>query len=1428
MGEIFMEGIAIKDILRFKKELYFNGAVQVDWFYQLAKQQEIAKSFVFHGPKYFGVSEDDITFKSHKLVDTATFAKIIADRLNGDTVGANFFMTIAPYGTGKSHLAVTLASLFSRGIEEAKPIIDNIASVDREIANDVYSKLGKPNIVLVLNGMRDFNLNYEILNATQKILTLHNIDSDFLKSLTKSYDIAKNFVVNTYDTFEQMYKQNAYELLEVKPLNLKQYLLDNILQDANVFEVINKVYHHVNGTFIRWDEGISAGDVLLKISQTLCGERGQFNKVLVLFDEFGRYIEFASSYPTRAGDSALQQIYEAVQDSDDKIIFVGFIQSDLKTYLTRVERTSNINRYVGRYEASEKIHLSSNLETIFANLIERTNNQEFERLIAEKFNKESENEKWKKLHQSILEWLPSTKLSSVWNNYEKFKKVILEGIYPLHPITTWMLSNLSSWLQQRSALTFLNNQLELFGDKKLHEFGDLPFVTATTIVQSDFFQELLVAEQDGRQQSEYCILYNQILTKYGDKFDERQKKALAANLILRIGRFKTKSKEDAKLAIQYVSGMTAYEVDEAISSLENDFGVISFDDIANVFDFVADATGINDFKRLLRAKRDKIGLHLSHMFETTISQLLSLSNVDTAFSKQNMISTNEWQFTQHLVHIEDVDEEYLRGLKAEWDLATQPNKAKGKIIWMYVPSDFEGARIQSLQKLIAKHEFEKMPILFFMLDDKENNFYNAIIDYQISLLFTEEENIKYARFIPEFKQKSEDLVRDRFNMLARSRLQLTKDGIIKISDRISKYADTVLSQLYDRTIPFPFTGFMNKSLLKPKQALSKIARIILSGISYQLVQSETTDIKNRIEEVLFENREGSWGVLNANYQLIFPTNRRVRTIFDIIDEKLNESKSILINELFEIFQKPPYGINDYALSLLIAVYLVQRRFEIRVQTENGRLRLEEWGTEVFLDKEVDIKKLTETVVEIVDPDQAAVRYISVCEKIVQNTDVDKCPSLKAELERLKREEDIPDGLQDRVARAEMVLEEGCVLYENTKHRLARLRVNYDEAQKEKDFKKLFEIIEESEQISGAIENSSRYVYNSNHVEVAKTLIQQSRDFIEKEFEEWLLKLKCQHIGQLTGFEKWVKSIISYMVKYGYTKEASKLKTKLEKIIDDLNTIQKLQNINGVISEYLTTNIPTNSSSYEELLRMREKGKELIDFVLSHKVDRDYLKDYLDELEPRVEQIQKFIEEIENEIIIVTDSFFEVTSLNDCENILKRAKLLLNKGLRSKDHEPIEETANQLQNFLNDIRELKEHERDREYITKELEILVNKWGVVESDINFPAIIESYRKDVFKRLDELEQKWIERYIHIENIDQWDSAQCVDYLESTKNLPAFLVHETKRSYGEVQKLVYDRLNELSVEGVLSLFNSLTEEQKKICYEKITQLMNHYTQNP
>ena len=70
----------LNEIVSFSKGSFYNGAVQTEWFYDDDKVGGIAESYVFHGPKYYGVSGADVKAGEHRLIDTASLAKNLTDK----------------------------------------------------------------------------------------------------------------------------------------------------------------------------------------------------------------------------------------------------------------------------------------------------------------------------------------------------------------------------------------------------------------------------------------------------------------------------------------------------------------------------------------------------------------------------------------------------------------------------------------------------------------------------------------------------------------------------------------------------------------------------------------------------------------------------------------------------------------------------------------------------------------------------------------------------------------------------------------------------------------------------------------------------------------------------------------------------------------------------------------------------------------------------------------------------------------------------------------------------------------------------------------------------------------------------------------------------------------------------------------------------
>ncbi len=1416
--------VRLGEVLRFKKELFFEGAVQLDWFYEQRRRVAAARSFVFHGPEYFGVSQDDVQSGSHDLVDTCTFTQMLAQRLYADGEENPLIMAVAGYGSGKSHLGLTLATLFSTppGNDVSQQILKNISDADKAAGQALSETIDRPNLVIALNGMKDFNLTYEILNAARKALRQHNVDESPLREITRAYEVARIFLKRNFGLYTAEFERAATEVgIDLQGATLATYLESNLDSETSIFEAINKVYQHATGVTIRWDDGISAGDILGKLQDAFCGDRGHFNKILILFDEFGRFIEYASESPARAGQSAIQQVFEAIQNAGRNIVFVGFIQSDLKTYLARVEKSSNIVRYVGRFEASDKVYLSSNLETIFANLIERKDQTTFQTYVRDNSIRAATN--WSQLHSDLINWLPTATGRSLWRDWAKFSKVVLEGTYPLHPVTTWMLANLSSWLQQRSALTFVNNEFELLSKNELQDFTEPPVIHPIRLIQSDFFTELLRAEEEGRQQSEYCILYNQVLRKHRDKCTEAQLDVLAANLILRIGRFKTGKRHEAVRAISYCLPHATKTIEAALQELENELGVLSFDEAAGCFDFVEDATGARDFRRFIARVRSRTAVLPSLAFQSAeLRKQLGLdTSAVTSFGHRKSIRTQEWQFSQDVVHAPDLDARAIRSFRNDWLGSTSPEKAKGRLTWVYLSPDDDDRSLQALQEQIRSNGLDQSPLLFFALHDGEGKLLEAIRDLMLLRTLSDEDRGRYARFIPDFEMKATRAVEDTFKELAGKRLLITGTSVEAIRGRISEFCDRRLEQVYPKVISFPFEGFHNKNIAPAKKLLAQIAKNLLTGkMDYQSVQAQNRDFKNRVDAVLVADRHASWGVLTNEIQLIYPQDANVRALYSELDQELEETDNLEIKSVFAKYLAPPYGLNEFSLGLLLACYITFKGQGVKVRIDQDVVRTLDWAERTYLEKGIDFRVLENSRLIRVDVDEYMARYVRLCDLVEATTDISEAYGLISEFYALKQEQEVPPELEWRVKYCENQLAECRHLFPSVIRELETQHEKLARATEYADVRQLLSVINACEGKIGLISGSTKYKYSPEHRAEFDKLAAIARNCVEEKFDSWLASLRCESVAAIDSFESSTKSLVKRFGDLGYREFGRKVQSKMDSVLADMRHIRMLQTIREQIEAFLRECNPSTKATFDQLAGWNSKGQELEEFILTHRsLTEIEIKDYQAKIRRKLDTVEQEFEKFYEQISDAYDTGFGLETVDDCHTLLSKISNVLSRNIKDKDRDSLVAMSKEAQQFIMELAPLHSQDMGRYTLQEAMNEIRATWESRESELDFGPVLDNYWQQRKLQLDRLDAQWTERYLTNPSsmIGTWDVNQCFRWQSDTNLLPNYLRNESVEQYREVRDRVTGRLSGLRVEAVLTMFGNLTPAQKSECFDKL-----------
>ena len=419
-----------------------------------------------------------------------------------------FWLAIAGYGSGKSHLSVTLTELLSDPAgPTAETVIRQLEHADAGIAAEAQGLLAaqeRPILVLPVDGSAgSFHLGSVLSRTVFAQLARAGVDADHVRALSPRFETASEFVERNFalraSSFGQQLPGRGAEAICAALAE----------QDEEAFDAVNAVYLEANGHPIPIGGQESAQALLETLATQYCGEAGPFSHVLVLFDGLGLYLEHAAEHPERAGARALQEIFQGVQDNRSRIHFLGFIQYELKAYLQRFGGSDlrHLQRYLTRFDGAEKAYLSTNLETLFAHLIHKDEDA-LNRLWAQAGAERATATTWQRLSLA----LPGLAEVSPWREQAAFAQVIARGCWPLHPMAVWLLTRQSDLIQQRSALAFVKQATTALADAEAIRDGRLCQVSAAELLHDYILEQFAAGDRAPGEAVETLV---HLLDKHG-------------------------------------------------------------------------------------------------------------------------------------------------------------------------------------------------------------------------------------------------------------------------------------------------------------------------------------------------------------------------------------------------------------------------------------------------------------------------------------------------------------------------------------------------------------------------------------------------------------------------------------------------------------------------------------------------------------------------------------------------------------------------------------------------------------------------------------------------------------------------------------------------------------------------------------------------
>ncbi|MED1872050.1 hypothetical protein [Brevibacillus borstelensis] len=438
-----------------------------------------------------------------RYIPTPSHANAMKSILDGfvNENGNRAHMIVGPYGTGKSLLANIISSIVSKMVRKDQIIslINRFEQVDDYVASIINTATNLETVYLpiILSG-NEGGFRQSILSKVIKALKEKGIDLSLPGLTTKileSVDVWKREYPDTYVTFCNKLNDDG-KSIEKWIDEIKKNNRNEIKYFSNVYPLLT------SGANFDIDYDNNFASQIEYINTTL---QEKNIGIIIVYDEFGRFLQGLNR--TKFNET-MQDIQDLAEISNrSKHIHVLFITH------------KGINQYFNGFN-SDAIVEFQRIEQRFSRYFVQNDQATFLRLaeivISENIDKKPviSSGDFKQIQQQLRKYplFPSL-------NQTEREALVIQGTYPLHPVSLFMLPSLTRVFGQneRTLFTFLESQetggfinhLEKNSDYYLpHQLFDYFFPGF-----NDFTNE---------EVSEYTVLYKKAVARIPDNLTNKR------------------------------------------------------------------------------------------------------------------------------------------------------------------------------------------------------------------------------------------------------------------------------------------------------------------------------------------------------------------------------------------------------------------------------------------------------------------------------------------------------------------------------------------------------------------------------------------------------------------------------------------------------------------------------------------------------------------------------------------------------------------------------------------------------------------------------------------------------------------------------------------------------------------------------------------
>ncbi|MGQ9681553.1 MAG: hypothetical protein ACUVX9_03340 [Anaerolineae bacterium] len=1419
----------LKQLVSFRKDLLFQGAVQLDWLeHNPDLAQKAAQHFAFHGPRYHGIVREGAPADGVPIVDTATFTRDVIERITGRRVDEPFSLAIAGYGTGKSHLALTLAELLRAPQSPlAERVLANLYAADESIGRyvqELLAEVQQPFLVVALNGMKDFDLTAEIVRQVRLALAQRDVDTTALDDLRPRFRHAVNFTESFYASLSSDYSE-AFGSASVDEIiaHLKA-------QDESAFQRVDAIYERKMGASIRQVGQESLQDAVRVVQQAYCGPGKPFAGVLILLDEFGRYLEFAVQRPHVAGPGALQQLHEAVQANAERVFLLCFIQNELKAYVARaaMAQRDDVQRYVTRYDSVQRKRLSTNIETLIANLLDKANAENLAPYLAKQPGRAET------LHAQIRRWWPEADRHALWTDRSAFLRVVVDGCWPLHPLATWLLCRLASvgrLLQQRSALSLLADSIDALADAEVTPgFA----ITAVDLCSQALVDEFVASERWG-QMGAAAQTYRSVCHKYEGHLTAGEIRALKAVLLLAKTGVRLQTRDEGLEAIAALCGEDVPTVSVALHSLEAERGAVIWNEGLKRYEIISDAVPRADFVRYLQGKVGEItAAQRAQIFASKFGRWFEdLGTIGTDFGSDRDIRTKEWRYTASFATVEMLANQINFAFRT-WLDARAVDAAKGQLIYCYLEPESDRDRVREAARGRLRECLDRVgldwgcgaPLVVVLLHDTDGLLGDKIAELAVLQDMTKEQEAeRFGAFMDDRRNSTTQEARDIFDRLcAKADLVLASGQSVPYTE-LRQALEGSFRAIYAKAIPFPFDGLSTPTGNGARECAEITRTMVLGHVDADWISAQPDRLKRRAFAVLRE----SWEALDdAGSLRHLPAEANVRAVMDEIEKQLESDDdsggSVCLGLLFRKLCLPPYGCNLASAGLLLALFIGARKTRLQILLGGQSHDASRWLERAMPGNYFDLTVLEDTRVIRVRPDDEDTWRLLLNEWEIEKTHEGKivCEQRACDLSKRMR---VPPAFHHRYellrqqaqkARAELRAYEDAI--ESGLKRIEAAVLNGDVAQLSWGAAELAAKRLEME--------SQKECWTSAQLCMLAKPEAEARIRIGKLFPAWLSRQRPIGLAQTGEFIRRMKRVEENLAVLGLKEEKDALASRLADIEDHVRFVNDVHNMRETATEWARARMPaadTRVAELENVLKQVTEWEDKINQARARKVEvvRADLDATASVLKPLKDACQRLLKSHRARILRVYNA--EIRSLDDVRILRQELDELMR--LFAGDASNVDDLAlarRQLLRMEEDWQRMENHNLDdSEFEALVAECLKTAPAELGSD-ELPLDLEAAYAGMAASIREARKKAADAWMLVAVperavLAQAEAQVAIETIKRLRAAPRYLSPQQMYQVGEMLEACDRRLEELEVDGLVARYQALSETNQRAFLERI-----------